>query len=147
VAFKDLQKRKEYQLRWQRNMRANLTPEKKAALLSQSNDCRRRQYAANPEIRERASRRNLLHQYNLTILQYEQMVKDQDNKCALCYEDFSTEPRKPVVDHDHETGAVRGILHVKCNTAIGMLRDDAQKCRLAAEYLERYIPKSQARST
>ncbi|MGK2948022.1 MAG: endonuclease domain-containing protein, partial [Acidimicrobiales bacterium] len=45
------------------------------------------------------------------------------------------EDRPLVVDHDHRTGAVRGLLCGPCNRAIGLLRDSPVVCRLAAEYL------------
>jgi hypothetical protein len=40
------------------------------------------------------------------------------------------------VDHDHETGAIRGILCIDCNRALGMFRDDPRLLRKAAKYLE-----------
>jgi len=41
-------------------------------------------------------------------------------------------------DHDHATGAFRGVLCTKCNMGIGLLRDDPVLCRAAANYLERH---------
>jgi hypothetical protein len=39
------------------------------------------------------------------------------------------------VDHDHRTGAVRGLLCVDCNVALGRFKDDIEAVRRAAEYL------------
>ena len=39
------------------------------------------------------------------------------------------------VDHDHLTGKVRGLLCIKCNSAIGELRDDPNLVRAAKVYL------------
>jgi hypothetical protein len=41
-----------------------------------------------------------------------------------------------VVDHSHETGAVRGLLCHNCNRALGLIHDDAAVLRRAAEYIE-----------
>lgn len=40
------------------------------------------------------------------------------------------------LDHDHTTGAWRGVLCQRCNQAIGLLRDNPQLLRLAADYVE-----------
>ncbi|WDH80177.1 endonuclease domain-containing protein [Microbacterium esteraromaticum] len=40
------------------------------------------------------------------------------------------------LDHDHATGAWRGVLCQRCNQAIGMFRDNPQLLRLAADYVE-----------
>jgi hypothetical protein len=39
-------------------------------------------------------------------------------------------------DHDHTTGAWRGVLCQRCNQAIGLFRDNPQLLRLAADYIE-----------
>jgi hypothetical protein len=40
------------------------------------------------------------------------------------------------VDHNHETGQVRGLLCPKCNTAIGYLNDDPDLIQHAVNYLQ-----------
>jgi hypothetical protein len=39
------------------------------------------------------------------------------------------------IDHDHETGRLRGLLCHGCNTAIGLLGDDPERLRRAINYL------------
>lgn len=52
--------------------------------------------------------------------------------CEIC---GSTE--KLVVDHDHKTLVIRGILCHYCNVAIGFMKDDPDRLRKAASYLEK----------
>lgn len=42
------------------------------------------------------------------------------------------------IDHDHETGEVRGLLCSACNTSIGLLGDDLGRIEAAALYLESF---------
>jgi hypothetical protein len=89
--------------------------------------------------KESRARYWLKWRYGLTEEAVELILKAQGNCCALCKRPFSTEPgMEPVVDHCHVTGKNRGIVHKKCNMALGLLGDDAVTCRLAAEYLEKH---------
>lgn len=73
--------------------------------------------------------------YGLTLVELQQLL-DQHKQCAIC---GSTNWGKkgPQVDHDHATGAVRGVLCFWCNTGIGHLGDDPARLRAAARYIER----------
>ena len=78
--------------------------------------------------------------YGLTIAQYESMLLAQGNLCAVCGE---TLPEKegssngfPPVDHDHITGKPRGVVHGTCNKALGLLKDNPNVLRRAADYIE-----------
>ena len=44
-----------------------------------------------------------------------------------------------VVDHDHETGKIRGLLCSNCNVAIGLLEEDISRMQSMIAYLERYV--------
>lgn len=93
---------------------------------------RRKQHRKDhPEVYRLRSKKEKLAKHGLTIEDYERLLAEQRGGCALC---GSTD--RLCVDHDHETGRVRGILCFKCNTAIGMLGDSAAGLRRAFEYLD-----------
>jgi len=48
------------------------------------------------------------------------------------------------IDHDHETGQIRGTLCRNCNTAIGVLGDSVERVEAAAAYLRHWKEKAQA---
>jgi len=65
---------------------------------------------------------------------FQAMLLAQGGTCAICSaSDWGK--RGPMVDHDHLTGRVRGILCGRCNTALGMLKDSAGLLRSAIWYL------------
>jgi hypothetical protein len=64
------------------------------------------------------------------------MLEEQDGACAICLSTEDSYGRsKFSVDHDHETGAVRGLLCTHCNRAIGMFRDNGEHLQRAADYI------------
>lgn len=90
--------------------------------------------------RDKIRARKRERKYGITQDQYDEMLARQMNVCPICLEPFS-ESRDagdwfiPAVDHDHETGRVRGILHRRCNLAIEFLMSDEDIAR-ARRYLE-----------
>lgn len=95
---------------------------------------------ANPE-RVRAARRrysakashyNRRYKYGITAEQFDGWVRDQAGRCALC-----EKPADLVVDHDHSTGAIRGLLCSACNGGLGKLGDSIDGLERAIAYLRR----------
>ena len=72
--------------------------------------------------------------YGLTQDEYDSMYDKQLGRCAICLTTFGEQ--ELFVDHDHGSGAVRGLLCRHCNLAIGYLMDDVDACKRAAAYLE-----------
>lgn len=77
--------------------------------------------------------------YGMTLDEYNERLKRQNYGCAICGE--SNGSRVMFVDHDHETGKVRGLLCVRCNSAIGLFYDDIKKLAKAIEYITSNIQK------
>ena len=75
--------------------------------------------------------------YGITIEQYKQMLSSQNNRCAICGNTFKIH-RGTHVDHNHQTGKVRGLLCNGCNIGIGSLKDSLIIVRAAVKYLEQY---------
>lgn len=65
----------------------------------------------------------------------DQQRKDGD-LCGLCKRPLGKE--RAHLDHNHRTNKLRDFIHRDCNLAIGLLEDDPNLCRLAAEYLEKH---------
>lgn len=62
------------------------------------------------------------------------MLHEQDGKCLVC----GSAERRLGVDHGHGTGKVRAILCINCNSALGLLGEDASRIRALAAYIERF---------
>jgi hypothetical protein len=77
----------------------------------------------------------LKYKYGLTVEDFNRMVEDQDGRCMICDDRYDD---KLVIDHCHETSAVRGLLCSNCNSALGLLRDDPEIVTNAARYLRQH---------
>lgn len=89
-----------------------------------------------PEVRKRERQNWLQKKYGLTPDVFESMISGQNSVCAACgSSDWGS--KGPVVDHNHITGIVRGILCGACNRAIGLFKDSPQIIRAVADYLEK----------
>lgn len=82
-------------------------------------------------------RRKKLARYGMTPEDYEEMRESQEGLCAICKKPPSYKPPAHglVVDHDHRTGYVRGLLCFKCNAGLGSFNDDFMLLHEAKEYL------------
>lgn len=75
--------------------------------------------------------------YGLEIKGYDGKLKDQGFSCAICHRQENG--GKPFfVDHDHETGLVRGLLCSSCNFGLGGFRDSPELLVEAAAYINRH---------
>lgn len=79
--------------------------------------------------------RKLIRTYGITLVQYNEMLAGQNHRCAICKEQCATGKRL-AVDHDHDTGLIRGLLCQECNLMLGKGREDPYLLRAGADYLE-----------
>jgi hypothetical protein len=121
----------------------------RAGVLEQAREYRRRNgdrlRAASAEYRRtrcpiKQKNYELVTRFGITLEDYNTKLAEQGGACAICR---STHPGRKgathfAVDHDHGTGAVRGLLCARCNTGIGGLRDDPATVDAAAAYLRKW---------
>jgi ribosomal protein L34E len=86
--------------------------------------------------------RNLKRKFGITVDQYDDMVKTQNETCAICNKPeqvidvrFTNKAKRLTVDHEHSTGRVRGLLCSSCNRALGLFGDDPKLTAAATVYL------------
>lgn len=72
--------------------------------------------------------------YGISPEDYYSMFEKQNNRCAICGEEFS-DSNKAFVDHCHKTNKVRGLLCTRCNTLLGMAKDNIETLQNAIKYL------------
>lgn len=93
----------------------------------EANRERNRARKPNPE----ATLRKRLAKYGLSSAEFNLLIAANGTKCAICLtNDYE------VIDHDHESGKVRGLLCHYCNRALGGFKDNADILRRAAHYIE-----------
>lgn len=82
-----------------------------------------------------------LKSYGIDITDYNIMFENQKGCCKICnthISELNLKIKKSLcVDHNHETGKVRGLLCDKCNRGLGLFCDDENLLYKAMEYLNR----------
>ena len=74
---------------------------------------------------------HLKQRYGIGADEFDELVRQQGGVCAIW-----ARPAPEHVDHDHDTGAVRGILCFNCNGGLGQFRDSIDALHAAAAYLD-----------
>jgi hypothetical protein len=106
----------------------------------------RRAYIASGRYSESSRRSHLKRTFGITPEDYALRLQSQGGGCAVC-----KRPPKPGaslhVDHDHESGYVRGLLCFSCNAALGHFQDDLDRIDAALTYVaaKRRVAKLRAR--
>lgn len=91
--------------------------------------------SAHPEQNKRSSKKSKLKAaYGITPEDLSRMMEEQRGLCGVCEGHMSA----PCVDHCHTSGRVRMLLCRSCNLALGMFKDSAKICFLAASYLQKF---------
>lgn len=111
--------------------------------------------AAHPEQARESSRRSArktyhegggqaqrrAYLYGITDAEYTKLLIEQGGVCAVCRQPETRRmgpaggTRPLAVDHDHETGEIRGLLCSRCNAALGFLNDDPALVEAALGYI------------
>jgi hypothetical protein len=130
------------------------TKEKRNAYLAKYREKNReRENARQREWRKKAGRKETIEQirinklwqkYRLSEKDYRKMLSRQKGVCAICGQpetrmnNKGTGIRRLCVDHDHETGRIRGLLCMRCNLFIGAIDDRIDIAHKVLVYLDKW---------
>lgn len=81
---------------------------------------------------------DLMKNYGMTLDEYTKMYDNQKGCCDCCGVHESKFKRKLHVDHNHQTGHVRGLLCTRCNPGLGYFEDSIEKLEMAIAYLNKF---------
>ena len=79
--------------------------------------------------------RNLKENFNISIDDWQEIFQKQNGRCAICDRHQSEFNIRFAVDHNHKTGAVRGLLCMSCNRNLGWFEKNKNK---AEKYVKKY---------
>jgi len=88
--------------------------------------------------KEKARAGHLKRKFGITLAQYDELLEQQGGRCAICSKSPDKEGQSLAVDHDHNSGEIRGLLCRYCNHRIIGRHRDADLLRRMAEYVERH---------
>jgi hypothetical protein len=84
---------------------------------------------------------DLKKHFGITLNDYNTMLKNQNNVCAICGNpetevcNKKEAVRNLAVDHCHRTGKIRGLLCRGCNQGLGNFRDNPDFLAKAISYI------------
>lgn len=83
--------------------------------------------------------------YKVHPNEYYKKLKEQDNKCAICgceetslFKNIPGKIKKLAIDHNHETGKIRGLLCWRCNSVLGRLNENVELIDKMIGYLKHH---------
>lgn len=106
-----------------------------------SNDYMRKynsQHKDEKKYKERYQNRSLKKRYGLTLVEYRQMLENQNHQCAMCDRTTAELKKKLIIDHCHLSTKVRALLCYSCNRSLALIENKELYSRAKA-YLEKYL--------
>jgi hypothetical protein len=112
---------------------------RKPKLSLEERETRRKEYFLNyyarPDVKERQHSNELKRKYGITLETKKQMFAEQKGLCGFCGKLLLDSVTKAHVDHNHETGEVRKLLHKQCNSVIGVFENNLELINVLRDYL------------
>lgn len=129
--IKDKEKKKAYDKAWVEKNRAYKNQYEKERYCKKGKEEKQLHYQAKGKWAQ------IKKKYNLTKEEYEAKVASQP-VCPICKKGF-TEDNSPFIDHNHETGKVRALLHSICNLLVGAIENDIHHVDNVLSYLKEHV--------
>lgn len=112
---------------------------RKNGIESRCKECYRKsksEYRKNNKDIIRAQNKRRVPGWNID--RYNEHLKLQDNKCAICGTTEYTN-KDWCADHNHVTNQPRGLLCGRCNAGLGYFKDNPEYLQSAITYLKKWL--------
>lgn len=76
-----------------------------------------------------------VRKYGITLEEKAEIFRQQGRRCAICRSAIPRHKHNWVLDHDHKTGKIRGVLCSPCNLGLGLFKHDIQLLLNAGDYI------------
>ena len=122
------------------NSNFHISSKEKDGLQKQCKSCQsKRKKEWYKENKEKALNDNYKYKYGISLEEYSEKLREQNHKCKICKKD-ETEVFKQTlyVDHNHDTGEVRGLLCHPCNAGLGHFKEQEDLLEAAKQYIKEY---------
>lgn len=127
----------EAQKRWRERNKENIAAREKARRLENPDKFHAKEKAWRDKNPDKLHAYVLKHHYGLSPADLDRMLEAQGGGCAICgsADALRKGSKRLCIDHDHATGAIRGLLCHPCNVGLGAYRDDPKLLANAIQYL------------
>jgi len=139
---KNKEKIKAYKKTWNKayheKNKESILAQKKAYYEKNKEEINLKKKAYREKNRDKIRAKELKRNFGIGLHEYNLMFTEQKGKCACCGIRQNELTMRFAVDHDHDTGLIRGLLCGNCNTGIGKLGDNIEGLMKALNYLEKH---------
>ena len=118
------------------HLRSKSQPYPKSACKECHRERARRYWKEAEYCKETQRDRNLRRSFGITLEDYNRMLKQQEGCCAICKKHHTEFLKNLAVDHCHNSGKIRGLLCMYCNTALGKFNDNTELMEAAVKYIK-----------
>ena len=109
--------------------------------INAKNKEKRKQFYNSPDGILSSRKAHLKRKYKITLDEFNEMLKKQKGKCAICGGTETHDKHKVMaVDHCHKSGKIRALLCFKCNSGLGHFGDNIENLKKAIKYLKKHDP-------
>lgn len=105
---------------------------------TETEDFRDKRRVCRPCERKTAAANSFKYIRGITYEERDQLLEEQEGKCASCGTSDPGSVKGWHVDHSHKTGVIRGILCATCNIALGQVNDSIERLENLIKYLRRF---------
>ena len=82
--------------------------------------------------------KRLKYTFGIGLEEYNKMFDQQGGRCAICSTHQMELNHTLCIDHNHKTGKVRELLCMKCNQALGSIKEDIKSAKALVEYIRKH---------